>query len=216
MLTQSQFNGTLRWEDFVQNLILNAGGATSVATDRSGPILRMYAIRFADLEAPQALRALMSELSSSPRVVDRGRATCINDDALGAMRQIHANDPMYLPRFAYANRPDKPNYLAALSDRARLYERYVCANKGHSNDRGGGVATTGYVEYTAGTNDMFRGGNRARIAFDYVGAKLYFSPIHYEVWALATPPSNPGRTLPKQADGPYANPWFWITDITST
>jgi len=135
---------------------------------------------------------------------------------IGAMRQIHANAPMYLPRFSYPNKPNKPNYLSTLSDRAARYERYVLANKAHSNGRGGGTDTTGYVEYTGGTNDMFNGGNRARIAFDYVFSRLYFSPVHYEVWELATPQSDPGRLLPKQVDGPYASPWFWITDITAT
>jgi hypothetical protein len=215
MLTQSQFNPTLRWEDFVLNLIQNAGGQPSAPATRTGPILPMYVIRFGNLEAPQALRALMSEISSSAGVVDHG-VQRINDDALGAMRQIHANDPMYLPRFSYPNTPDKPDYLKGLSDRAKLYERYVRTNKAHSNGRGGGADTTGYVEYTAGTNDMFFEGNKARIAFDYVHSKIYFSPLHYEVWELATPPTRAGRTLPKQLDGPYASPWFWIVDVTAS
>ncbi|WP_240461944.1 hypothetical protein [Burkholderia sp. Nafp2/4-1b] len=27
--------------------------------------------------------------------------------------------------------------------------------------------------------------------------------------------AGPGQTVAKVVDGPYANPWFWITDITS-
>ena len=51
--------------------------------------------------------------------------------------------------------------------------------------------------------------------------RFTMSPGHpvrspYEVWELATPPTGLGRTLPKQVDGPYASPWFWIVDITAS
>lgn len=213
-MSNLDFNASLRWETFVLSLIANAGDTPRAGKQQTGCTLPMYVIPFARLDAPPELRALISEIATSARVVDRGPpGRHIGSDVLGAMRQIHQNAPRYLPTFGYGTSTDP---FDGLTERAKLYERYARTFKANSNGRGGDTQTTGYVEYTAGTNTLFRGGNRARIAFDYVFGRLYFSPIHYETWVPGTLDPGPGQTVAKVVDGPYANPWFWITDITST
>jgi hypothetical protein len=206
------FKDTLSWEDFLRALL---GASTSVLDkDRKGPIFPIKKIVFKDLDAPEKTKKLIQEISTSGAVVDKSSTRkFINDDTLGAMRQIHANQPMYLPRLTYNNDSTKPEYLKGLSGRGKEYERYVKENKTHSNDRGGENDTTGYVEYTAGTNDFFRGGNRARICFDYVNGLVYFSPIHYAVWTAAG--ASFAEVEGKPVTGDYVSPWFGITDITS-
>jgi len=158
-MSNLDFNASLRWETFVLSLIANAGDTPRAGKQQTGCTLPMYVIPFGRLDAPPELRALISEIATSARVVDRGPpGRHIGSDVLGAMRQIHQNAPRYLPTFGYGT-PTDP--FDGLTERAKLYERYARTFKANSNGRGGDTQTTGYVEYTAGTNTLFRGGNRA-------------------------------------------------------
>jgi hypothetical protein len=202
-----KFSPGLDWEDFVRALVVASHPAV-VNKQWSAPVFPLFSIRFGDLVAPAATRMLMKEIMYSNGVVDHGAPTKINDDTVGAMRQIHANDPRYLPRF---NRT-----AGDLSERGKKYESYVISNKPHSNNRGGIAAAdlTGYVEYTAGDNSMYNQGNRARIAWDYVHSLLYFSPLHYSCWTPKLPNAGKGTIVDKPLEGDFLNPWFLITDIT--
>ncbi|HGM5582324.1 TPA: hypothetical protein ACKP22_004040 [Pseudomonas putida] len=171
---------------------------------KQGPILDLYRIDFRYLPVDARIKQLMRTLMQSAAPYDCSAiATSIGDDTLGAMRQIHSNTPCYLPQLT-AQQPS--------SARGRLYHTYAQANKHHSADRGGGNCATGYVEYTAGTLDAYGwGGNRFRIVFDYLNARLYFAPLHYASWRFS------GSQL-EAVDKPAAfsghpNPFFWITDI---
>ncbi|WLE59905.1 hypothetical protein GIY62_04350 [Burkholderia plantarii] len=178
--TRNELDTTSNWQDLVRSLIDSAGGEYRVQASKTGrfpstdgaPSLSMYAIRFNDLRLPHGVLQLMSEISTSAGLVDRGKnVDSRNDRTLGAMRQIHANDLGYLPRIA-----------SPVSARSKLYEQYVAANKRHTNDRGGLDNTTGYVEYSAVVSRWTIANVDPRIVFDYVGNKLYYSPIHYKSW----------------------------------
>src|SRR5271168_3567960 len=127
MLTESQFNSTLRWEDFVRNLILNAGCTTSVPKAGTGPILPMYAIRFDNLEAPRVLRELMSEISSSGNVVDHSADSAhINDDT----HRCDAADPCEcadVPAAFFLSQQAKQAQLFVNVERSRCAVRALCA-----------------------------------------------------------------------------------------
>ncbi len=115
------FDSTLRWEDFVRSLVDQSHGHPEIAAG-SSPIRKVPSIPFGSWDAPRSTRMLVWEIMTSSAVIDRsGAPDHINGGEVGAMRQIHANDPMYLPRFQYANNPALPSYLRDLSDRARLY-----------------------------------------------------------------------------------------------
>ena len=171
------FTSSLGWDTLVEALVAEQSTKPWKAAHAKGPLLPLYSITYADLELPTKTRELMLELIRATKPVDHAdKPTHINSDTLGAMRQIHANNPAYLPRVS----------VQELSPRAKLYDDYVSTNKAHSNNRGGGAKTTGYVEYTAGDNSMFDRGNQARVVFDYVNSLVYFSPVHYSSWRLVS------------------------------
>jgi hypothetical protein len=183
---------------------LMAASTDFVLPQSTGPVLKMYKIDFHHLPVTDKIKQLMRAIMQSVAPYDNSfPRTRIGDDTVGAMRQIHANAPPYLPSL----QDSMPH-----SGRARLYDAYAQANKHHSAGRGGGAVSTGYVEYTAGDLDDYRwGGNRFRIVFDYIHSRLYFAPLHYASWEFS------GSRLtvvdkPAPHSG-YPNPFFWITDI---
>lgn len=174
------------------------------ADHKTGPILQMHKIDFRELgeEFSKGIKNMLLTLIRSPHVLDTSPdRTSINCGDRGAMRQIHANAPAYLPKLT---RP------ATLSFRAKLYDDYVRAFKHHSAGRGGGAETTGYVEYTA-SDANYREGANFRIVFDYYYSRVYFTPLHYASWAVE---GGRLKTVDKPpANSDYPNPFFWITDI---
>lgn len=188
---------------FIQSLEAAKTVADVIPVDHNGPVLPLYPIEFRNLPVDQKIKDLMSTIMRSSGAYDMSeRSTSIGDDTVGAMRQIHSNVPKYLPTASGG----------ALSGRAKAYDAYAQAFKHHSADRGGGSATTGFVEYTAGDLAMYGwGGNRFRIVFNYRDSKLYFAPLHYASWTL-TATTITTVDKPKGGSG-HPNPFFWITNI---
>jgi hypothetical protein len=191
--------------EFIDSLNLARNGGIAIAIDTAnGPILPIHSINFTALPVHQTLKDLIQNINNSQSAYDKGRQTSRNDDTVGAMRQIHANEPHYLPVLNVGN----------LSGRGKVYNAYATANKSHTNDRGGGAATTGYVEYTAADLAMYSwGGNRMRLVFDYVNGRIFFAPFHYASWDL----SKVGDldVIDKPGIGSaWPSPFFWIIEIS--
>jgi hypothetical protein len=182
----------------------NIANPTPVNTSR-GPILPLYSIDFRSLPLDEQIKQLMKNIMRSGGPLDHSALkTSIGDDTLGAMRQIHGNNPHYLPVI---------DPQGATSGRARVLDHYAKSYKHHSADRGGGSESTGYVEYTAGTNKIYDwGGNRCRIVFDYLNSKLYFSPFHYASWDLSVAGQVNIIDKPPAGSG-HPNPFFWIIEL---
>lgn len=177
-----------------------------ISARKEGPVLDLYKIDLRRLPVEPRMKDLMRAIMRSPSPYDcSANRASIGDDTMGAMRQIHANAPRYLPGLGQ-------DAATSASARGKLYHAYAQANKHHSADRGGGNVATGYVEYTAGDLKVYGwGGNRFRIVFDYLNSKLYFAPLHYASWEFK------GNRL-NIIDKPLAfsgnrNPFFWITEF---
>jgi hypothetical protein len=80
--------------------------ATLAASDR-GPIRPLFEVPFGRLTnasaVPAGLTSLITTISSSMMPYDKGERTSRNDETMGAMRQIHSNDPAWLPDISGAS-----------------------------------------------------------------------------------------------------------------
>lgn len=190
---------------FIDDLLAAQSGTPAIARhDTRGPVLPLYSLDYRNLPVKQEIKNLMKDIMSAGGPYDKGKASSIGDDTFGAMRQIHSNEPAYLPRLGTPS---------GLSGRAAAIDNYAKSHKRHSSDRGGGNKTTGYVEYTAGTNELYTwGGNRFRIVFDYVNSRLFFTPFHYASWDLSRAGEIDLIDKPPGGSG-WHNPFFWITEL---
>jgi hypothetical protein len=184
------------------------GVAAKPASKGSGPKIDIYSIDFRNLPAcvKPATRDLMVEIMGSAGVIDKSETKdSRGSNIIGAMRQVHTNDRLYLPRLSTAQ-------LKNLSGRAKVYDAYVTAHKGHTNDRVGENSSTGYVEYTAGDNQVYPAAHLSemRIVFDYVNSLIYYTPFHYQGWRLEG--NDDLEVLDKPTTGP--NPFYWVIEIS--
>ncbi len=78
------------------------------AANSRGPIRPLFEVDFTHLQnssvVPAALTSLITAISSSMMPYDKGVRTSRNDETMGAMRQIHSNDPAWLPDIAGASK----------------------------------------------------------------------------------------------------------------
>ncbi len=125
----------------------------------SGPIRPIRCVPFralqtSDGKVPEKLLKLFSQISTSAAPYDAAeRRNDVNDETFGAMRQIHSNDPPWLPPLTA---PDLSKYDdKGGGSRQAAFNHYVVSYKRQTNGNGGGNAATGYIEYTAGEQGLY-------------------------------------------------------------
>jgi hypothetical protein len=165
---------------------------------------------------PEVTQGLVRRIyKTSSNVIDDGKKDSITDATPGAMRSWHQNDAGFLPAVVF--KPDE------LTGKAKLYHEYVVENKRLQNKQAKkevDVSYTGYIEYTpCSTADS----QWARIAYDYVNDRVFFTPSHYKPFVI-TLEKNDENFFPKvikvqvgdakdfkTVEG-WRNPWFRVTE----
>jgi hypothetical protein len=139
---------------------------------------QIFVLRLGSSALSERTRAVIKEIyQSSKTVVDESvNKSSITDATPGAMRSWHQNEFGFLPKIAF-----EPE---ALRDKPKLYHDYVMENKRLQNKQAKkdvGGTYTGYIEFTpCSTVDN----QWARIAYDYVNDKVYFTPSHYKPFQI--------------------------------
>ena len=207
--------------DLIRYLDEHATDSPLVRKDGKGPIRTIRWVKFRTLQAggnvvPSKLLELFSRISTSAAPYDAATIkTRVNDETFGAMRQIHSNQPAWLPSLEaedLSRYDDKSG-----GSRKTAFNHYVVSFKRQTNGNGGGNRATGYIEYTAGDETLYSPEPevRGRVVFDYINGRLFFSPLHYNSWRFIH--GEPVRIAASEpaftADRP--NAFYWITDITS-
>jgi hypothetical protein len=122
--------------------------------------------------------------------------TAITCPLPGSIRSWYQNDGGWLPKIAFK--------AEDLAGKALLYHNHVVVHKGLQNkQKKKGIAEvyTGYLEYTPCTTVDSQW---ARIVYDYVNDKVYFSPAHYTPFELA---EEAGGFFPKIRAARVAEAW---------
>jgi hypothetical protein len=94
-------------KDLIDHLEASKTKPAKFAMNTRGPIRQLFEVDFARLQnasaVPSALTSLIVAISSSMMPYDKGQRTSRNDETMGAMRQIHSNDPAWLPDISAAS-----------------------------------------------------------------------------------------------------------------
>lgn len=175
---------------------------------------QIWVLRLGSSALPETTRALVKEIYTSNAVIDRSaNKGSITDSTPGAMRSWHQNEFGFLPKLTYDS--------DTLTGKPKLYHDYVVENKKLQNKQAKKDVKgsyTGYIEYTpCSTADN----QWARIAYDYVNDKIFFTPSHYKPFQIGMDTEGffPKVTKVIVGDGGHfstaerwCNPFFYVTD----
>jgi hypothetical protein len=124
-------------KDLIDHLEASKTKPAKFAMNTRGPIRQLFEVDFARLQnasaVPSALTSLIVAISSSMMPYDKGQRTSRNDETMGAMRQIHSNDPAWLPDISVASNSLNVNQDLMEKNLGRIEQIEADAKKSGAN-----------------------------------------------------------------------------------